>query len=499
MIGRCVQAVAIAAILVGAAAASGATGDTSLPRQGGTTSEQAFATRECSGDDEYLAGMHGGTSWDVLRTFIGGIVQSGGVVNGVRTVGIACRQILDRGNASGPVDEGDVAGFPVEPVFNVFPPSYRDDCSLRNFDGTVTIGVVNGFYGWVEPGDKGFIRTLGLGCMLIDGSPGPAIQTPLSADVRSSTPDFSIDCPQRQAAVGLRLGLSELRAPFDPRDLMSVQLICRAYLRAPDFVTTLGPSEGTVVDQRSGARFRWSPVARAVLYRVCATVLSAPSCRRTSGTSLPVDDLVGSAAVGRRFAWSVGACALQPKIGSTVPRICGPVTSVPIGGESDPLAIRFAPRRVTSLKATPGTPTFSNSSPVRIELGFQGQPLASRYRIRLQGVADFPQQTVEEGSAAGAAHQVELVVPVKIPTSPGKRLHALVLQPTLQACAGEVGPGREVCGSEVRSNAVVADPRTGRVCLLSRRNAVSHTCSLPAPFPRRPAGQSKAPLPRASE
>jgi hypothetical protein len=488
---RWAQAFAVAAALTvtatsgpaGPRSALGAGGDTFLPRQGGTTAEQVFATRECPGDDEYLSGMHGGTSWDVLRTFVGGIVQSGGVVNGVRTIGISCRQILDRGEATGPADAGDLAGYPVEAVFNVFPPSYRDDCELRGLNGAVTNrGVVNGFYGWVEPGDKGYIRTLGLGCMLLDGQPAVnAIQTPLSADNSSPNPDFSIDCPQGEAAVGLRVGLSELRAPFDPKDLMSVQLICRAYLRAPAFVTTLGPSEGTVVDQRSGATFRWSAAPRAVIYDVCATVLSTPTCKRTSHTSLPVDDLVGSVAVGRRFAWSVRACALQPRIGSTVPRLCGPATSVPVGGQSDPLAIRFAPRRPALVHASPGVPTFADSSPAPIDLGFQGQALTRRYRVRVQDMPSFPQQIVTETSPGGGTHQLRLLVPV------ASVFAAVVLRPTVQACAGEIGLGREVCGSQVAANAVIADPRTHRVCLLTQFNRGTHAC--PTPKPRaRPIG-----------
>src|SRR4051812_14282086 len=106
----------ITAIVVAGATAGGsarvAADDTLLPRKGGTTSEQVIATRMCPGDDQYLSGMRGGTSWDVLRTFVNGIVRGGGVVNGVRTVGISCRRLLDLGDASGSADVGEVAGFP---------------------------------------------------------------------------------------------------------------------------------------------------------------------------------------------------------------------------------------------------------------------------------------------------------------------------------------------------------------------------------------------------
>jgi hypothetical protein len=443
--------------------------DTLLPRQGGTTSEQVIATRQCAGDDEYLSGMRGSTSWDLLRFPIGGI-------NGVRTLGISCREMLDLGEATAPIEERDEAGYPPEAFLNDNPPTYHEECGLRNADGQIVeAGVAKGFFGWIEPGEKGFIRELGLSCMTLAGGFLGGIGTPVSLADPAPTPDFAIDCPAGQAAVGIRVGLSELKAPFDPRDLMSAQLICRTYLRPPDFVSIVGPTGGALVDQRSGARFRWKAAAGAVRYQVCALALGG-ECATTDATSIPVDDLVHSASVGRRFAWSIRGCALAPKLHSTMPRICGPTTTEPTGGRSDPFAIRFAPRQVTSARATPAALTFSDAAPVQIAVRFQGQPLAKRYLVAIAGRPDVQPKSAVEGSPAGSAQAVALAVPVR-GQAPALGPPGVVLRPTVQSCAGD--PPREICGTPVPTTAIVADRRTHRVCLLARQKSAKPDCAVP--------------------
>jgi hypothetical protein len=467
----------VVALAVLGAAGSGraATAETFLPVQGGTVDQAHFALR-CAGDDEYLAGIRGGTSWDPLRSFVNAFIRADGVINGVRTLGIECRRMLDLGQATAPFEVGNEEGYPVEPLFSIIPPSYDETCALRDGNGVlVKSGVANGFYGWVEPGDSGYIRTLGLGCMTLDGTETSSIQTPLSADIRQATPDFSIDCPQGEAADGIRMGISRLQNPFDSRDVMSVQLICDTYFRAPDLVPPSGPGGGAIVDQRSGVRFRWSPVDRAVIYEVCATFHSANECRRTTHTSFLVDTLVGSTVVGHRFSWSVQACALPPAPGQVKYRLCGPISKVPTGGESDALAIRFAPRRVTRVDASPGVSSFDSGSPVPIDLSFQGKPLATRYKIVVSGAPGFAQQVVPETEVTGSAHTVRLLVPLASGTAP------VVLRPTVRSCAGDTTlPGHEICGSEVKANSLVADLRRHRLCRLTVGKVKSPGCPVKA-------------------
>lgn len=457
---------------------------TSLARQGGTTAEQTFYTRDCPGDEEYLSGIHGDTSWDAVQVTANTITNArGGAVNGVRRVGISCRRMLDEGAAAAPHDVGDFVGYPGEALFNVYPPTYRNECGRHDGNGNlVEAGVVSGFYGWVRSGDKGFVRTLGLSCTLLDGERIPAsVQTPLPASEAGTSPDFSIDCPAGQAAVGLTLGMSQLKAPFDPRELMSVQLRCRSYVHAPGSVATISPAPGDIIDQSSGALFDWSATPRATAYEVCATVLGLQRCRRSASSSLPIDDLVGSSAVGREFSWSVRGCALGPKAGSDTPRLCGPRTRVPTSGASAALAIRFAPRRPIVTTA-PGRSTYSTSHPILIDLSVQGQPLTDRYRIRVEGVTAFTEQVVEENSPTGSAHQLQLAITAPQPPLPGeKKPTALLLRAAVRGCAFDNTTKREVCGTPASGSRILAD-LSGRVCAATKQIVASQTC--PVPFGR---------------
>lgn len=448
----------------------------SLPRQGGTTPEQTSYTRDCPGDDEYLSGIHGDTSWDALQLTANSIANArGGAVNGVRRVAISCRRMLDEGAVTAPHDVGDAVGYPGEALFNVSPPTYRRECGRHDGNGNlVEVGLVSGFYGWIRSGEKGFIRTLGLSCMLLDGERIPAsVQTPLPAAEAGTSPDFSINCPNGQAAVGLTLGISQLKAPFDPREMMSVQLRCRPYFNAPGNVATLSPDPGEVIDQFSGALFKWSATPRARGYEVCATVLGPRTCRRSASTSLPVDDLVGSSAVGREFSWSVRGCALDPKPGFDTLRLCGPRTLVPTSSAA--LAVRFAPRRPVVTTA-PGRRTYSTSLPILIDLGLQGQPLTDRYRIQVEGATSFQEQVVDENSSTGSSHQLRLSIPGPPPMLPGgNKPTPLLLRAAVRGCAFDSTTKREVCGTPARGSGILAD-LSGRVCVATKQVVADQKC-----------------------